>query len=190
MTPEVTQEEAEEAVRTLLLWAGDDVSREGLRDTPSRVARMYREVFGGLRVDKPKLTAFSSAADQMVVVGNIAFSSMCEHHLVPFMGRIDIGYIPQGRVLGLSKFARIVDWFASRPQIQEQLTEQIADALYEELFKAEEVGDGGIIVVARAEHMCMSIRGVKKPGHVTTTSAIRGNIDKTEFFALLGLRDA
>lgn len=185
MQDAVTQEDAEQAVRTLLLWAGDDPGREGLIDTPRRVARMYRELFAALRAPAPRMATFNRGDnDQMVLVENMRFASMCEHHLVPFVGRVDIGYLPQAKILGLSKFARLVDWVAAKPQIQERMTAQLADLVYGAL-EFDDAGDGGVVVVVRAEHMCMSVRGVRKPGHVTTTSAIRGDIDKMEFFELL-----
>lgn len=182
----VTQQDAEEAVRTLLRYAGDDPAREGLLDTPARVARMYREVFSGLREDCPKATAFSTKYSDMQVIGDLSFISMCEHHLVPFVGAVHIGYLPNGKVLGLSKFGRVVDWVASRPQIQEEMTGQIADKLMELMTPAPE----GLIVVVAAEHMCMSLRGVKKPGHVTVTASIRPGelaIDKDEFMRLIDM---
>lgn len=184
MSDEVTKEQAEDAVRVLLQWAGDDPSRPGLEDTPARVARMYREVFAGLTTDAPKVTTFKGV-DQLVIVADITFTSMCEHHLVPFMGRVHIGYLPGEKLAGLSKFARVVDWCARRPQTQEYLTDMIADKLMEAL-DAE-----GVVVVAEAEHMCMSIRGVQKPGHTTVTSTIRpepGAVPLDEFLALLDLR--
>jgi GTP cyclohydrolase I len=178
-----SEKEAQEAVKTLLRWAGDDPDREGLLDTPARVARMYREIFQGLRTDAPKVTTFSGC-DEMVVVKGIKFTSMCEHHLVPFIGQVHIGYLPSKRIAGLSKFGRIVDWVASRPQIQESMTSQIADHLMEALTPT------ALIVVVEAEHMCMSLRGIKKPDHSTVTSAIRPEPDsmpQTEFWRLLEL---
>lgn len=176
----VSREEMEEAVRVLLRGVGEDLSREGLQETPSRVARMYLELTSGLRELPPKMTTFDRGGnDQMVVVKDLTFHSLCEHHLLPFFGTVAVGYLPLERLLGLSKFGRVVDHFARRPQIQEQLTAQVADALFEAL-KPE-----GLIVLCTAEHLCMSVRGVRKPGHLTVTSAIRGSLDKEEFFELM-----
>lgn len=162
----------EEGVRLILEGVGEDPDREGLRETPARVARMYEEVFAGLAQD-PAVhfeKTFDEHCNEMVLVRDISFYSMCEHHLVPFFGKAHIGYIPaaDGRVCGLSKLARLVEVFAKRPQVQERLTGQIADTLVEALHPA------GVIVVLEAEHMCMSMRGVKKPGAKTTTRAVRG----------------
>lgn len=158
------------AVREILLAVGEDPDREGLRETPQRVARMYAEMFAGLRID-PKdhlKTFFREKYDEMVVLRDVSFYSMCEHHLLPFEGRAHIAYLPDGKVIGLSKLARIVDAFAQRPQVQERLTTQIADLLMSELNAK------GVAVVMEAEHSCMTCRGVKKPGSVMITSAIRG----------------
>ena len=162
----------EEGVRLILEGVGEDPDREGLRETPARVARMYEEVFAGLAQD-PAVhfeKTFDEHCNEMVLVRDISFYSMCEHHLVPFFGKAHIGYIPaaDGRVCGLSKLARLVEVFAKRPQVQERLTGQIADTLVEQLHP-----QGGIVVL-EAEHMCMSMRGVKKPGSHTVTSAVRG----------------
>lgn len=162
----------EEGVRLILEGVGEDPDREGLRETPARVARMYEEVFAGLAQD-PAVhfeKTFDEHCNEMVLVRDISFYSMCEHHLVPFFGKAHIGYIPaaDGRVCGLSKLARLVEVFAKRPQVQERLTGQIADTLVEQLHPQ------GVIVVLEAEHMCMSMRGVKKPGSRTVTSAVRG----------------
>ena len=162
----------EEGVRLILEGVGEDPDREGLRETPARVARMYEEAFAGLAQD-PAVhfeKTFDEHCNEMVLVRDISFYSMCEHHLVPFFGKAHIGYIPaaDGRVCGLSKRARLVEVFAKRPQVQERLTGQIADTLVEALHPA------GVIVVLEAEHMCMSMRGVKKPGAKTTTRAVRG----------------
>jgi GTP cyclohydrolase I len=160
------------AVREILLAIGEDPDRDGLVRTPERVARMYAEVFSGLHEDPSshlKIT-FEADHDEMVMVRDIALTSLCEHHLVPFNGRAHVAYIPgpDGRITGLSKLARLVDGFAKRPQVQERLTSQIADALVEALEPR------GAIVVVEAEHLCMSMRGVRKPGAVTITSAVRG----------------
>jgi GTP cyclohydrolase I len=165
-------ERAERAVREILFAIGEDPDRDGLKDTPARVARMYREAFGGLFTDAGSLltTRFDESHDEMVIVRDIELYSMCEHHLVPFFGRAHVGYIPnvQGEITGLSKLARVVEAFAKRPQVQERLTTQIADALEQHLKPR------GVIVVIEAEHLCMSMRGVRKPGHRTITSAVRG----------------
>jgi len=160
----------ERAVREILLAVGEDPDREGLLQTPARVARMYAELFGGLRQD-PRVhlrTAFTEKYDELVLVRDIDFHSMCEHHLLPFMGKAHVGYLPDGRVLGLSKLARIVEVVARRPQVQERLTETIADLLEEDL------GAKGVAVVVEATHTCMTIRGVRKPGSLCVTSAMKG----------------
>ncbi len=163
---------AERAVRELLYAIGDDPNREGLLKTPARVARAYREAFEGLQQtpDEVLTTVFDEGHDEMVLVRDISFASFCEHHLLPFMGRASVGYIPNdgGQITGLSKLARLVEVYARRPQVQERLTTQIADALERCL------NPRGVIVVVQAEHLCMSIRGVRKPGSVTVTSAVRG----------------
>lgn len=162
----------EAAVREILLAIGEDPDRSGLLDTPKRVAKAYAEVFAGIHQDPADVlgTTFDIAHQEMVLVKDIPFYSTCEHHLVPFHGTAHVGYIPSadGRVTGLSKLARLVDIYAKRPQVQERLTSQVADALVEHL-KPE-----GAIVVIECEHMCMSMRGVRKPGAKTVTSAVRG----------------
>ena len=168
----------EEGVRLILEGVGEDTNREELRETPARATRMYEEVFTGLAQD-PAVhfeKTFDEHCNEMVLVRDISFYSMCEHHLVPFFGKAHIGYIPaaDGRVCGLSKLARLVEVFAKRPQVQERLTGQIADTLVEQLHPQ------GVIVVLEAEHMCMSMRGVKKPGTTTTTSAVRGAFEKSQ----------
>lgn len=160
------------AVREILIAIGEDPDRDGLLDTPGRVARMYAEVFAGMR-DDPSAhlkVVFEADHDEMVMVRDIALTSMCEHHLVPFMGKAHVAYIPgpDGRVTGLSKIARLVDAYAKRPQVQERLTAQIADELERTLQPR------GVLVVIEAEHLCMSMRGVRKPGSSTVTSAVRG----------------
>jgi GTP cyclohydrolase I len=166
------QARAEAAVRELLYAIGEDPDRHGLMDTPSRVARSYREMFAGLYTDPDAVLniTFDEQHDELVLVKEIPLYSTCEHHLVAFHGVAHVGYIPgvDGRVTGLSKIARLVDLYAKRPQIQERLTAQIADALMRKL------NPRGAIVVMEAEHLCMSMRGVRKPGAVTTTSAVRG----------------
>ena len=165
---------AEAAVRELLLAIGEDPERDGLRDTPARVARAYAEVFAGLD-QKPEdvlTTTFEIGHDEMVLVRDIDVYSTCEHHLVPFHGVAHVGYIPSkdGRVTGLSKLARLVDVFARRPQVQERMTTEIADALVELLDPR------GVVVVVECEHLCMAMRGIRRPGTRTITSAVRGQL--------------
>lgn len=165
---------AEAAVRELLLAVGEDPDRDGLRDTPARVARAYREIFAGLRQDPAEVLSatFDIGHQEMVLVKDIEVYSTCEHHLVPFHGVAHIGYIPgaEGRVTGLSKLARLVDVYARRPQVQERMTGEIADALDRVLEPR------GVLVVVECEHLCMSMRGVRKPGSRTVTSAVRGQM--------------
>lgn len=167
-----TQEEAEEAVRTLLLWAGDDPAREGLIDTPKRVAKAYKELFEGYGKDPAEELGrtFEEVAgyDDMVIVRNIEFHSHCEHHMVPIIGRAHVGYLPDGRVLGLSKIARVVDIFARRLQTQECMTAQIAEAIQDSLEPR------GVAVMIEAEHMCMAMRGIRKQGSTTLTTTFTG----------------
>jgi GTP cyclohydrolase I len=162
------------AVKEILIAIGENPDREGLRETPQRVARMYQELFSGLHDDPRAHTKqfFSETYNEIVLVRDISFNSICEHHLMPFMGRVHIGYIPVGRVIGLSKLARVVEIFSHRPQLQERLTEQIAELLFQER-KARAVA-----VVVEAEHTCMTVRGVKKPGSLCITSALRGTFLK------------
>ena len=163
---------AEAAVRELLLAIGEDPDRDGLRDTPARVARAYDEFFAGLAQQPEDVlsTVFELGHEEMILVKDIELYSMCEHHLVPFHGVAHVAYIPgeDGRITGLSKLARLVELYARRPQVQERLTTQVADALVAHL------GARGVIVVVEAEHLCMSMRGVRKPGSRTVTSAVRG----------------
>lgn len=163
---------AEAAVRELLIAVGEDPEREGLQDTPGRVARAYREVFAGLFTDPSEVLSktFDENHRELVLVRDIPIYSTCEHHLVPFHGVAHIGYIPgkSGAVTGLSKLARLVDLYAKRPQVQERLTSQVADALVDRLDPS------GVLVVIECEHLCMAMRGIRKPGSVTTTSAVRG----------------
>jgi len=161
----------EQAVREIILAIGEDPQREGIRSTPRRVAHMYAELFGGLSEDPGRhlTAAFSEKYDEMVVLRDIPFYSMCEHHLLPFMGKAHVAYIPQGKVVGVSKLARIVESFARRPQVQERLTSQIADLLMDRLDAK------GVGVIIKATHTCMTIRGVKKPGSVMVTSAMLGS---------------
>jgi GTP cyclohydrolase I len=164
----------EKAVYELLIAIGDDPTRDGLRDTPARVARAYEEMFRGLHQDPAEVltTTFELGHDEMVLVKDIELASSCEHHLVPFYGFAHVGYIPgeDGRITGLSKLARLVDVYAKRPQVQERLTTQIADSLMRLLEPR------GVIVVIEAEHLCMTMRGVRKPGAKTVTSAVRGQL--------------
>lgn len=166
----------EKAIRDLLHAVGEDPDREGLRDTPARVARAYAEIFAGLRAEPGDVltTTFDLGHEEMVLVRDIEVYSTCEHHLVPFHGVAHVGYIPNssGRITGLSKLARLVDLYARRPQVQERLTSQVADALVEHLEPR------GVIVVIECEHLCMAMRGVRKPGSRTLTSAVRGEMRK------------
>ncbi|MFE5311230.1 GTP cyclohydrolase I FolE [Isoptericola sp. NPDC056573] len=170
--PPYDSDRAEAAVRELLLAVGEDPDREGLRDTPARVARAYREIFAGLRQEPEDVltTTFDLGHEEMVLVRDIEVYSTCEHHLVPFHGVAHVGYIPNtdGRITGLSKLARLVEVFARRPQVQERLTTQVADAMVRILEPR------GVLVVVECEHLCMSMRGVRKPGSRTVTSAVRG----------------
>lgn len=168
------EEGVRKAVRDLLIAVGEDPDRDGLRETPERMARAYREMFSGLHDDPREVLSakFDIGHSEMILVKDIPMYSMCEHHLLPFHGVAHVGYIPSddGYVTGLSKVARLVEGYARRPQVQERLTSQIADALVEEL------GANGVIVVIEAEHLCMSMRGVRKPGSKTITSAVRGQM--------------
>lgn len=173
-TPVYDADRVEAAVREFLLGIGEDPQREGLRETPARVARACAEIFAGLgqSPDEVLSTTFDASHDEMVLVRDIEVQSFCEHHLLPFHGLAHVAYIPpeSGRVTGLSKIARLVDVYAKRPQVQERLTTQIADALVEHLHAR------GVLVVVDCEHMCMTMRGVRKPGSRTTTSAVRGQL--------------
>ncbi|MDY0323504.1 MAG: GTP cyclohydrolase I FolE [Candidatus Carbobacillus sp.] len=183
----VDHEKIEHAVRLILEAVGEDPEREGLRETPARVARMYEEIFAGIGEDPAKhfSAIFSEEHEEIVIVKDIPFYSMCEHHLVPFFGKAHVGYIPRdGKVVGLSKLARAVETVAKRPQLQERMTAQIADAIMQRLEAH------GAIVVIEAEHLCMVMRGVKKPGSKTVTSAVRGifaenAMARTEALALI-----
>lgn len=183
-----TREEAEAAVRTLLRWAGDDPRREGLRETPARVAKAFEEFFSGYGLDPEELLdrVFTEVDgyDDLVLVRDISFFSHCEHHVVPFVGKAHIGYYPSGGVVGLSKLARLVDVYARRLQTQEAMTVQIANAIDQHLSPR------GVAVLVEAEHLCMSIRGVLKQGSATVTSEFRGvfhgnPMEQTHFYALL-----
>lgn len=172
----VDHRKIEEAVTMILEAIGEDPSREGLQDTPQRVARMYAEVFQGLNEDPREhfKTIFGEDHEELVLVKDISFFSMCEHHLVPFFGKVHIGYIPRGgKVTGLSKLARAVESVTRRPQLQERITSTIANSMVETLEPL------GVIVVVEAEHMCMTMRGVKKPGSKTVTSAVRGAFENS-----------
>lgn len=160
----------ERAVREILAAVGEDPDREGLQETPARVARMYAEMFSGLKQDARSHTQkfFTEDYDEVVLVRDIAFCSMCEHHLLPFIGTAHVAYIPNGKVIGLSKIARVVEVISHRPQVQERMTEDIANLLVEEL------GAKGVAVVIEASHSCMTIRGVKKPGSSMVTSSMKG----------------
>ncbi|MCA1736249.1 MAG: GTP cyclohydrolase I FolE [Actinobacteria bacterium] len=166
-------EAIEEAVRRILVAIGEDPEREGLVETPTRVARMYAELFEGVHRDPgDEVDAFFGEEhyQEIVMVKDIAFNSLCEHHLLPFIGKAHVAYIPDGQVTGLSKLARLVEGFARRPQMQERLTAQVADVLMDRLKPM------GVLVVVEAEHLCMTMRGIKKPGAVTVTSAVRGTM--------------
>ena len=182
-----SREEAEEAVRTLLRWTGDDQDREGLLDTPSRVIKAYEEMFGGYDQDPAKVLGrtFEEVAgyDDIVVVKDIPFHSHCEHHMVPIIGKAHVGYLPDGRVLGLSKIARVVDIFAHRLQTQESMTAQVANCIQDALEPR------GVAVIIEAEHMCMAMRGIRKQGSTTLTSTFTGafNDDPHEQLRFMGL---
>jgi GTP cyclohydrolase I len=185
--PEHDTERIKHAMFEIISGMGEDPEREGLRETPDRVARMYAEVFAGLRQDPLEVlqTGFEEGFDEMVVARDISFYSMCEHHFLPFFGTVHIGYVPTGRIVGISKLARVVDILSRRPQVQERLTAQIANALVDGL---EPMGVG---VVVEAEHLCMSMRGVKKPGSKIVTSVNRGvfrtdSRTRAEFLSLTG----
>jgi GTP cyclohydrolase I len=166
----VDQDRIRQAVREILLAVGEDPEREGLKDTPARVARMYAELLSGMRID-PKIYLekfFTEKYDEVVLVRDISFCSLCEHHLLPFLGKAHVAYLPAGKVIGLSKLARVVEALARRPQVQERMTEDIANLLTNELNAR------GVAVVIEATHTCMTIRGVRKPGSLCVTSAMKG----------------
>ena len=170
------REKIKKGVELILEGIGEDKNREGLIDTPDRIARMYEEIFAGMyeTAEEPLSKTFSSSNHEMVIEKDIVFYSTCEHHFMPFYGKAHVAYIPNGKVVGLSKLARTVEVFAKRPQIQEQLTEQIADALMEYLKPQ------GVIVMMEAEHMCMSMRGIKKSGSKTVTFSMKGAFEENE----------
>ncbi|MFT8243441.1 GTP cyclohydrolase I FolE [Roseomonas sp. BN140053] len=187
--PRPTREEAEDAVRTLLRWAGDEPGREGLMDTPKRVTRAYREWFAGYEEDPVALLARSFAEtegyDEMVLLRDIRLESVCEHHMAPIIGRVHVGYLPRGRVVGISKLARVVDAYAKRLQIQEKLTAQIANTIQDVLQPF------GVAVVVEAAHQCMTTRGAHKPGVTMVTSRMLGafrenRATRQEFLAMIG----
>ncbi len=174
------------AIIELLAAIGEDPTRQGLLETPRRIAEMYDEIFGGLAIDPTEYlkVGFDVSHDEMVILRNIPFYSMCEHHFLPFHGEAHVGYIPDGRVVGISKLARVVEAYARRPQIQEQLTSQVAEAVMEALHP------DGVAVVIEAEHLCMTMRGIKKPGSRMVTSAMRGSfkaspVTRGEFLSLV-----
>jgi GTP cyclohydrolase I len=182
----VDQAGVRDAVRRIIEAIGEDPSREGLLDTPRRIAEMYEELFAGLHEDPREVlsTSFQESHREMVILKNIPFYSLCEHHFLPFHGQAHVGYVPQGRIVGASKIARVVDILARRPQLQERLTGQVADAI------AEGLSPDGVAVVIEAEHLCMTMRGVQKPGTTLITSAIRGAfrrraVTRSEFLALV-----
>lgn len=187
----IDQEKIRKAVCLLLEGMGEDIEREGLKETPDRIARMYEEIFAGYE-DNPKThlsKTFAVEHNEMVLEKDIAFYSMCEHHLMPFYGKAHVAYIPNGKVAGLSKLARTVEVFARRLQLQEQMTGQIADALMEYLKPQ------GVMIVVEAEHLCMTMRGIKKTGSQTVTVATRGLFEKNEslqnqFFHMLKISDS
>lgn len=187
LTEHVQFERIARAVREILAAVGEDPDREGLQDTPMRVARMYAELFSGLRED-PSVhlqTVFTEEYDELVVLRDIPFNSLCEHHLMPFEGVAHVSYLPDGKVVGISKLARVVDAFARRPQVQERLTSQIADILMSSLAAK------GVAVILKATHACMTCRGVRKPGSIMITSALRGRCKsdartRSEVMTLLG----
>jgi len=179
-------ERVAQAVRQIIEAIGEDPQRPGLADTPRRIARLYAEMFSGLREDPLSVltTTFPEPHQEMVVLRGIPFYSLCEHHFLPFFGQVHVGYVPDGRIVGASKIARVVDILARRPQVQERLTSQIADCLMEGLQPQ------GAAVVVEAEHLCISMRGIKKPGTIMVTSAVRGvvrrhGVTRSEFLALV-----
>ncbi|PLR81359.1 GTP cyclohydrolase I FolE [Bacillus sp. V33-4] len=186
---ESTIDSMEENVKSILQLIGEDTSREGLKDTPKRVAKMYKEVFAGVGVNPETAltTTFEEAYDGLVVVKDITYYTFCEHHLIPFFGKAHIGYIPNGRVVGLSKFARLVELVSQRPQVQERMTQQIANSIMNVL------GPEGVIVSVEGQHLCMCARGVKKPGASTVTTIKKGvfteNVSLAEEFERALLRD-
>lgn len=185
----IDKSKVEQAIKLLLEGIGEDINREGLKETPERIAKMYEEIFSGFdeSADVHLSKRFHVSNNEMVLEKDITFYSMCEHHLLPFYGKAHVAYIPNGEVVGLSKLARTVEVFAKRPQLQERLTAQIADAVMENL------NPKGVMVVVEAEHLCMTMRGIKKPGSKTVTSVTRGSFQNNmelqgTFYNMLGLR--
>jgi GTP cyclohydrolase I len=186
MSGEVDHERIVAAVREILAAVGEDPDREGLRETPERVARMYAEMFSGLRSDPraPLSKTFTEKYDEMVLVKDIGFESMCEHHLLPFIGKAHVAYLPNGKIVGLSKLGRVVEILARRPQVQERMTEELAGLVMDQLDAR------GVGVVIEATHSCMTVRGIRKPTSICTTSAMRGTFrsnaaTRSEMMALL-----
>ena len=184
----IDQEKVKEAVRLLLKGIGEDTGREGLIETPDRIARMYGEICGGMEMDVKEILSktFVTEKTEMVLEKDIVFYSVCEHHMLPFFGKVHIAYIPDGRIVGLSKLARCGEVYAKRLQLQERMTEQIAEAVMEHLSPK------GVMVLTEAEHMCMTMRGIKKPGSKTVTYAVKGAFREDarlqeSFFRLLGI---
>lgn len=184
----IDQEKIREAVRLLLEGIGEDTEREGLLETPDRIARMYGEICGGMEQDAAAILSktFRTESTEMVLEKDIVFYSMCEHHMLPFFGKVHIAYIPDGKIVGLSKLARCVEVYAKRLQLQERMTKEIAEAVMEHL------GPKGVMVLTEAEHMCMTMRGIKKPGSRTVTYAVKGVFEENtalqqNFFRLLGV---
>ena len=182
----INKQDIKAAIGKILLAIGEDVDRDGLIDTPKRISEMYAEIFEGLNIDPASYlnVDFEVAHDEMVILRDIPFYSMCEHHFLPFHGEAHVGYIPDGRVVGISKLARVVEGFARRPQLQERLTSQVAETIM------NSVKPDGVAVVIEAEHLCMTMRGVRKPGSRMVTSAMRGqfkksNVTRSEFLALV-----
>jgi len=186
VVPEIDQERIARAVAEIIAAIGEDAGRDGLLETPRRIAEMYAELFSGLQRDPREVlaTTFQESHKEMVILKNIPFYSLCEHHFLPFHGQAHVGYVPEGRIVGVSKIARAIDILARRPQLQERLTSQVADALMDGL------SPDGVAVVIEAEHLCMTMRGVQKPGAIMVTSAIRGGfrsrgVTRSEFLALV-----
>ena len=184
----IDQEKIKEAVKLLLEGIGEDAGREGLIETPDRIARMYGEICGGMEMDAGEILSktFTTEKTEMVLEKDIVFYSMCEHHMLPFFGKVHIAYIPDGKIVGLSKLARCVEVYAKRLQLQERMTEQIAEAVKEHLSPK------GVMVLTEAEHMCMTMRGIKKPGSRTVTYAVKGVFQEDirlqeNFFRMLGV---
>ncbi len=184
----IDQEKIKEAVKLLLEGIGEDAGREGLIETPDRIARMYGEICGGMETDAGEILSktFTTEKTEMVLEKDIVFYSMCEHHMLPFFGKVHIAYIPDGKIVGLSKLARCVEVYAKRLQLQERMTEQIAEAVMEHLSPK------GVMVLTEAEHMCMTMRGIKKPGSRTVTYAVKGAFQEDRslqenFFRMLGV---